>query len=869
MPYRLLNNVLILTLSVGFVRAAAATPARSVIEHQLGDADDAREAGDNERAEALYVQAIKDAGDVAELRDLVAGTWLKLGAVRSPLAEETDSNGKQARILAAIEAYHLAIDLYAALSAAHHGEAAAEQPELRQELLARNNAAYLWQQTSQPERFVQEFFNQPLAGSVCDAGVPDLSRFYPIVSPGSLAEQSFYYANYGDLMLRRACASLAFDTYYRGVRLSPANSRAVKGAAAALARSIRADKVSLGLKLLNDLLLTSDLPVGYEVCVELLGGQSSRHREILGALLRVLAASTPSIEVFRSDVEPALSKLSKTGSDKYARSMASELIGVFDDPTDRLLLPFSEVRAEKELAHWANHPELRQPLALLVKNVATEYRHMGESEAASTGDVRRAKPFLNRALKRYAISWYLDPSDTDSALSMAGILHAAHDLDDRRKLSSELSKFYVARGSLEVLRTIATNEDPGRRYLELSAKDWNNISEMYRFLKDFGDPQKEARHFEQAERTHDEKLRAEAIMHSIGVSGPRQPDPEVKIERPVDGDRFASGAIPDNTLRIILRVYETAPHVRPDRYLQATLGFVDPTQSRFFGTFQQPLRSGQVVACERILLDDTTLPCAPADVHLLHPGLQGFLSQYQAYLTAGTGFWHSPSGWGAEAFYHLAWEFTGLSRPLTDSSAAETGSPLPRLSGRPKALIRSFYDFRRDSVPGTVSRSGGQDLVERRMFAWSGGYYVPIVWDQVFLNSARYRYQPFAAPLLKVGLESISDTSRGATLTWAVGYRYGIMRNPLTLRAVNPQVWSFVEFLYGTGLTFRQGLGNPGLQLPRQAQIRGEFGLPHTPIMTGFSKTLGPGPRNLQVYVGVKLDLLSLFNVFSPFSRGF
>jgi hypothetical protein len=633
----------------------------------------------------------------------------------------------------------------------------------------------------------------------------------------------------------------------------------VKGAAAAL-RAVEpaSTRTQLGIPLLNDLLLTSELPVAAQSAVDLLrdqpSGSAGSEEEVLKALLRILAANTPTRAWFHDSVEPVLTKAAGGSPKTSAERMANELKWIFEDQGTPVGPPHSLHTAESRLSPWTKYPEMRQPLALLLRNVAEEYR-TDKSPDPGAGEA------LKKALVRYAFSWWLDPSDTNSALSMAVIIHSAPELDPGDTLAEKLSKYYVTGGWAEVPIKLATDEDPGRRYLELTAKDWGNISLMYEALQDVKGLKK------QGERLH----KTQAMANK--ASKPAAPVSEVTIDKPIVGDRYASGTVPADSERVILRVYDDPPpDFRPDAFSQATLGFLGRENSRFLGTFQQPLRPGDLITCDKVLSDASIKPCGlqvtvrPA----FYVTPRDLLSHYRAYFTAGTGAWHSPSRWGADAFYHLVVEFSASTLMSGSSAGPDAESWVTKVTRRPRILLKSFYDLRRDAIPGTVMQPGRSFLAESRVYVGAGGFYAPVVSERVAWNyGTRFRYEPFAAPLFKLGLESISNTSRRFTQNWAGGFRFGLLRTPLTLRAVDPEARDFIDFLYGTGLTYRQGLGDPGLQLPRQMQIRAEMGIPHTPIMGGLSKTVGQGPRDLQLYVGIKLDLLSLVNVFSPRSRGF
>ena len=115
------------------------------------------------------------------------------------------------------------------------------------------------------------------------------------------------------------------------------------------------------------------------------------------------------------------------------------------------------------------------------------------------GDHYRFDNQKERALGRYAAAWYLDPSNTDAAVSFASLL-VGH--PGAKRPARTLSDHYVPHFSFFSKKEFrgSLNPDLSREHLALEAKDWMNLVSMYRILAD-ADPENSRKHLLRSVRT--------------------------------------------------------------------------------------------------------------------------------------------------------------------------------------------------------------------------------------------------------------------------------------------------------------------------------------------------------------------------------
>jgi hypothetical protein len=89
-------------------------------------------------------------------------------------------------------------------------------------------------------------------------------------------------------------------------------------------------------------------------------------------------------------------------------------------------------------------------------------------------------------MARYATAWFLNPADTDAALSVSVLIYDhindAQPFDQDGTLANRLSGYYIAQSAKDILQSVFLDADPGRRNVQLSDGDLLNIALMHSFL---------------------------------------------------------------------------------------------------------------------------------------------------------------------------------------------------------------------------------------------------------------------------------------------------------------------------------------------------------------------------------------------------
>lgn len=644
-----------------------------------------------------------------------------------------------------------------------------------------------------------------------------------------MATVALYLEHYASLLMRKGSYFAGFEKYCEALRAAPSDTgwTAAFDAAHQLPsqRWVKASEVleielqnGMYARAVSDALVFLDTELAASATRKTAAGAN----EVLERLLRGYAGDPPDLADFqRRDLvalQRAAGLLAK--SNPHAQGMARELIAVFDGSFP---IPRRLSQAENTFPHLLRRPERERYLALLLKNVGAQYRK------------------LNRpadALPRLAASWWIDPGNAATALNLAVVLHDNPGLDPHPSLIGVLSSYYVTDSFRQKASRLATDSDPGRIQLELGPDDWGNLVQMYGYL--------EAVTHAPAESERKKRATDIAAMYQQ-----RQAHPENSLA----GDRFISRHLErnQNISRVQVLVF---PNPASQNWVQATAAVVDADSQSFFGVFDRPLARGQSLQIR---------PTTPGAVVVGEKRESVRPSLFQdaiPNLTASLGLLHGHAGSGSVESFWTDLQADGAFRSWHPSMASPDRRWFEMLE-RPSFhganfMLRYTASYRLEELPVSAGPSGTG--TERRAHTLEATVYAPIFAEDLAWRVYHSRYLLYVAPLVHAGWQTFSGGDSARFLNQ--GLRIGWMRSPLTLRAAPTEFRSYLEVTHGTGMALRQLSG--AFTEPQQTRFALRAFLFASPLVLGLDKTIGPGPRDYRLYLGLQLNLASSRRLLDP-----
>ena len=352
---------------------------------------------------------------------------------------------------------------------------------------------------------------------------------------------------------------------------------------------------------------------------------------------------------------------------------------------------------------------------------------------------------------------------------------------------------------------------------------------------------------------------------SESVSAPTPAATKVEINEPLAGDRFLSGEAPPNTQRVTVRVYADARAMQEkDKYVQSATGIIDPASSLFFAPMQSQLRSQQQVTVESVSMEGKRAPDASRPVE--DPSI---LQDYTLFLDIGERIATGPATVRSRPTFALQLEIPLISW-VPDSAwpfRGAVGQLKQKRLRDPHWSLRWFEDGGVSSTTYSSSPAARGISINTQQRV-DFGFYAPLLSNNFTMAFHDRYYSLFVAPLAAGRLTADANHINAYP---ELGGRIGILRAPLTLRAIQPQPFVKVDVLWGKGDSYRGFLHVANsLQAQNELQIKGETRLFMTPLVAGFTKTVGPWPRDLSAYLSFRFDLISLYKVFrGPTQRTF
>jgi hypothetical protein len=182
--------------------------------------------------------------------------------------------------------------------------------------------------------------------------------------------------------------------------------------------------------------------------------------------------------------------------------------------------------------------------------------------------------------------------------------------------------------------------------------------------------------------------------------------------------------------------------------------------------------------------------------------------------------------------------------------------------------LRLFGSFGSTTL---VSAAGQSDRKVRIDYVRESdlGAYAPLLFNNLTWRYWNHAYVPFLSPLVAARSRLYSDAEKNTFIEY--GFRCGVLRSPMTLRHVEPELGSHFDLIRQNSDSYRYLPDQPSVRRPQyQWQLRAEVPIYPTPFLVGFTKTMGPWPRDFRLFMGMKLDVLSLARLFKgPVPRTF
>ena len=355
-----------------------------------------------------------------------------------------------------------------------------------------------------------------------------------------------------------------------------------------------------------------------------------------------------------------------------------------------------------------------------------------------------------------------------------------------------------------------------------------------------------------------------AALTTVLPSGRAQRD--FGIHPANEGDRFVSGTVKPSTGRVLVQVFPRGAKPGPDDYTQGGTGLIDSFNSMFFVPLPHPLRIGDEIKATAVPRGES----AEKPVQLRKKVGFAILSRYNAYLDLGALLSTGPATVRTQT--DVRGEFEVALKMWTPDAAWPFWATFRGVRRRhvhtAHWALREFGELSKSSAVYSPGPAVNGTVLHVRMDA-EAGLYAPVLTDALTFRMGDRFFTPFAAPIGALRVQ-VND-AREIHYYPEFGMRLGIFRTPATLRVVQPEPYLRIDAVFGKGDSYRGPINDPtGLQAQNELQIRGESRIPMTPFIAGFSKTVGPWPRDLKVYTGFRFDLISLAKLFrGPAPRPF
>ncbi len=377
---------------------------------------------------------------------------------------------------------------------------------------------------------------------------------------------------------------------------------------------------------------------------------------------------------------------------------------------------------------------------------------------------------------------------------------------------------------------------------------------------------------------------------TVSTEAAFQPGPQLRAALH-DGMRVVPGHVENGvgvaTVRVVVSRSNLESHAYTD-YLQIKSTSDIDADGNFSVTLPDPLVAGQVVRAQAFTA--TQESSQPSDgITVTDAGSWG---RARAYFAGGVIFSKDRDDFSKQDLaLTFALDKSWLQHPDfrlgADESAQAAGIGKSEGAWRMRQL-NSFFDTRvtalpvvQDTTTGGAQSSGEpaeQFVASRKGAVMQIGIYAPIYGPQTSWVYEGAVNTFFIAPLLRVGIQTITDASGTATVNarneaddifnfWSGGVAIGHQKLSGTTNQT-PEIISYLHVTWGRAEAFdyRTNPADPSTVVsPMRTLIEGRLKIPDTALQIGFDGNLGRGHDDLRFIFGTRFDIGELFGKLKSF----
>lgn len=360
-----------------------------------------------------------------------------------------------------------------------------------------------------------------------------------------------------------------------------------------------------------------------------------------------------------------------------------------------------------------------------------------------------------------------------------------------------------------------------------------------------------------------------------------------------DGMRVVPGHVENAVGVANVRVVVSRSNLESDAYtdyLQIKSTNDIDADGNFSVTLPDPLVAGQIVRAQAFTA--TQESSSPSDgITVTDAGSWG---RARAYFAGGAIFSKDRDDFSKQDIaltfaLDKSWLQHADFRLAADESAQTAGVGQSEGAWRMRQL-NSFFDTRvtalpviQDTTTGGAQTNGEpaeQFVASRKGAVMQVGLYAPIYGPQTSWVYEGAVNTFFIAPLLRVGIQTITDASGSGTATvnarneaddifnfWSGGIAIGHQKLSGTTNQT-PEIISYLHVTWGRAEAFeyRTNPADPSTVVsPMRTLVEGRLKIPDTALQIGFDGNLGPGHDDLRFIFGTRFDIGELFGKLKSF----